>query len=91
MISEVLAPEPSANQQQAQAEQPAVAPAGAQDVLQNQDIVDLAKAGFDDATILAKIEHTKCQFDTSTSALIKLKQSSVSAAVIKAMVAKPSS
>ncbi|HMD39653.1 MAG TPA: hypothetical protein VKH15_10245 [Candidatus Acidoferrum sp.] len=91
VISELLAPEPIASQQQAQAEQPAVAPAGAQDVLQNQDIIDLAAAGFDDATILAKIEHTKCQFDTSTSALIKLKQNKVSAVVIKAMVAKPAS
>jgi hypothetical protein len=60
----------------------------AQDVLQNQDIIDLVGAGLDDATILAKIASSKCQFDTSTSALIKLKQSKVSAAVIKAMVGK---
>jgi hypothetical protein len=91
VISEVLAPEASQEQQQAQTEQPAVAPAGAQDVLQNQDIIDLAKAGFDDATILAKIEHSKCQFDTSKPALILLKQSSVSTTVIKAMISKTSS
>jgi hypothetical protein len=61
-----------------------------QELLRNQDIIDLAKAGLDDATILAKIENSACQFDTSTNALIKLKQSKVSAAVIKAIVAKPS-
>jgi hypothetical protein len=60
-----------------------------QDVLRNQDITDLAKAGFDDATILAKISSSKCQFDTSTSALIQLKQNKVSPAVIKAMVGAP--
>jgi hypothetical protein len=64
----------------------ASAPAPVQDVLQNQDIIDLVKAGLDDATILAKIGGSKCQFDTSTNGLIKLKQSKVSAAVIKAMV-----
>ncbi|MGA2095396.1 MAG: hypothetical protein ABSH39_03780 [Candidatus Acidiferrum sp.] len=90
VISEVLAPEASQDEQ-AQTEQPAVAPAGAQDILQNQDIIDLVKAGFDDATILAKMEHSKCQFDTSKPALILLKQSRVSGAVIKAMISKTSS
>jgi hypothetical protein len=61
----------------------------AQNVIQNQDIIELVKAGFDDATILTTIGNSKCQFDTSTSALIKLKQSKVSAAVIKAMVGAP--
>jgi hypothetical protein len=64
-------------------------PAPAQDVLRNQDIIDLVKAGFDDATILAKISASKCQFDTSTSALIQLKQNKVSPAVTKAMVSAP--
>jgi len=53
--------------------------------LRNQDIIDLVKAGIDDATILAKIASSKCQFDTSTVALINLKKSGVSAAVLKAM------
>jgi hypothetical protein len=60
------------------------APAGA--LLKNEDIIKMAKAGFDDAIIVAKIGNSKCQFDTSTDALIQLKQGGVSAAVIKAMV-----
>jgi hypothetical protein len=60
-----------------------------QNVLQNQDVIELVKNGIDDATILATIANSKCQFDTSTSALIKLKQSKVSPAVLKAMVAAP--
>lgn len=64
-------------------------PAPSQDALRNQDIIDLVRAGFDDATILAKISNSKCQFDTSTSALIQLKQNKVSPAVTKAMVSAP--
>ena len=63
--------------------------APAQNVLQNQDVIELVKSGIDDATIVATIANSRCQFDTSTSALIKLKQSKVSAAVLKAMVAAP--
>jgi len=60
--------------------------AGSADVLQNQDILKMVQAGFDDATILAKIGSSKCRFDTSTGALIQLKQSGVSAAVLKAIL-----
>jgi hypothetical protein len=60
------------------------APGGA--TLQNDDVVKMAKAGFDDAIILAKISSSKCQFDTSTDALIRLRQSGVSAVVIRAIV-----
>jgi hypothetical protein len=42
--------------------------------------------GIDDATIISKIGSSKCQFDTSTDALIQLKQGGVSAAVLKTMV-----
>ena len=48
----------------------------------------MVQAGFDDATILAKIGSSKCHFDTSTDALIHLKQSGTSAGVLKAMVGK---
>jgi hypothetical protein len=61
-------------------------PAPAEGALRNQDIIKMAKAGFDDAIIIAKIGSSKCQFDTSTDGLIQLKQSGVSAAVLKAMV-----
>ncbi len=60
------------------------APAGA--LFQNGDVIKMAKAGFDDGIIIAKISSSKCQFDTQTDALIRLKQSGVSAAVLKAML-----
>ena len=56
-------------------------------VLQNQDVIKMVKAGLDDALIIAKIGSSKCQFDTSTDALIQLKQSGVSGAVLKVVVA----
>lgn len=58
----------------------------AESTLRNEDIIKLAKVGINDALILAKIGSSKCQFDTSTDALIQLKQSGVSDAVLKAMV-----
>jgi hypothetical protein len=66
-------------------EQPAQAASSA-GVLQNQDIIKMVKAGLDEAIIIAKIGSSRCQFDTSTDALIQLKQSGVSAAVLKAVV-----
>ena len=54
--------------------------------LQNADIIKLVTVGIDDGTIIAKIRASKCQFDTSTDALILLKRSGISAAVLKAMV-----
>jgi hypothetical protein len=60
--------------------------AAAATVLQNQDVIKMVKAGLDDALIIAKIGSSKCQFDTSTDALIQLKQSGVSAAVLKAIM-----
>jgi hypothetical protein len=67
-------------------EQPSQGASGAA-VLQNQDIIKLVKAGLDDGLIIAKIGASKCQFDTSTDALIQLKESGVSAAVMKVIVA----
>ena len=61
-------------------------PASGGATLRNEDVIKMAKAGFDDAIIIAKIGSSKCQFDTSTDALIQLKQSGVSAAVLKAIV-----
>ena len=55
--------------------------------LNNQDVVKMAKAGFDDEMILAKIKNSQCQFDTLTDALIQLKHDGVTSPVIKAMVA----
>jgi hypothetical protein len=60
--------------------------AGTASVFQNQDVIKMVKAGLDDALIIAKIGSSKCQFDTSTDALIQLKQNGVSAAVLKAII-----
>ena len=60
--------------------------AGGDTVLQNQDIIKLIKAGLDDTLIIAEFGSSKCQFDTSTDALIQLKESGISAAVLKAML-----
>jgi hypothetical protein len=61
-----------------------IAPSGA--ALHNEDIIKLVKVGIDDATITAKIKSSKCQFDTSTDALVLLKKSGVSTVVLNAMV-----
>jgi hypothetical protein len=66
-------------------EQSASAPSA--DILQNQDVIKMVKAGLDDRLILAKISSSRCQFDTSTDALIQLKQSGASAGVLKAVLA----
>lgn len=65
---------------------PVVQTASDAGVLQNEDIIKMVKAGFDDTIIIAKVSVSKCQFDTSTDALIQLKENGVSAAVLKAMV-----
>ncbi len=66
-------------------EQP-TAGAGSAALFQNQDVIKMVKAGLDDSLIISKIGSSKCQFDTSTDALIQLKQSGVSAAVLKAIL-----
>ncbi|MGA2435006.1 MAG: hypothetical protein ABSG25_06935 [Bryobacteraceae bacterium] len=58
--------------------------------LHNDDIIKMAKYGFGDAIIVAKIRDSNCQFDTSIDALIRLKQSNVSDAVVQLMVASGS-
>lgn len=58
-------------------------------VLQNDDILKMAKAGLDDSIIIAKIKSSKCQFDTAPDTLITLKQGGVSSAVLRAMTEAP--
>jgi hypothetical protein len=53
--------------------------------LRNEDVIKMAKAGLDDAIIIAKIKASACQFDTTPDTLIQLKQSGVTTAVLKAM------
>ncbi|MGH9430832.1 MAG: hypothetical protein ACRD3T_04760 [Terriglobia bacterium] len=59
--------------------------AGAQ-VLGNEDIIAMTRAGLNDSVIIDKIKVSSCTFDTSSGALIKLKQAGVSEAVLGAMV-----
>jgi hypothetical protein len=58
----------------------------AQEVLTNDSIVAMKKAGFSDSLILAKIRSSQTKFDTSTKGLISLKSAGLSDQVIEAMV-----
>jgi len=62
------------------------ATASAQEVLTNDAVVAMKKAGLSESVILAKIRGSKAKFDTSTQALVGLKQAGLSDAVIEAMV-----
>ena len=63
------------------------ATAEAAPVLTNADIVKLAAAGLPDPVVLAKIGSSSCRFDSSTDALIALKQAGVRDPIIEAMMA----
>ena len=56
------------------------------EVLTNAKIVDLVRLGLSDALIVAKINRSECQCDTSTAAISKLKAARVSDGVIMAMM-----
>jgi hypothetical protein len=66
------------------------APAVAQEVLTNQTIVELSKAGIGDNTIVAKIDSSGTSFDVTTARIIELKQAGLSDSVIAAMVSAAS-
>src|SRR5260370_29965968 len=57
--------------------------------LPNDEIIKLVLAKMPDSVVLAKIKSSTCEFDTSSDALIKLKQAGVSDAVLQAMVEAP--
>jgi hypothetical protein len=59
----------------------------AQEVLTNQSIIGMVKAGFSESVIIAKIHASERKFDTSTDALLKLKAEKVPDTVIEAMIA----
>ncbi len=68
---------------------PAPKPAAAEtEILTNDDILQMAAVKLSDKVITTKIKSSTCKFDTSTKALIKLKQAGVSDAVIQAMTEK---
>lgn len=58
------------------------------ETLTNASVINLHKAGLDDALIITKIESSACKFDVSADGLIALKKADLSKEVIKAMLDK---
>ena len=58
----------------------------AQEMLSNESVIAMKKAGLSDAVILAKIRSSQSRFDVSTQSLVSLKQAGLSDQVIEAMV-----
>ena len=58
----------------------------AQDVLTNDSVISMKKAGLSDSLILAKIRSSATRFDTSTKGLVALKNAGLSDQIIEAMV-----
>ena len=66
--------------------------ASAQEVLTNDSVIGLVKAGLPESVVIQKIRSTAAaerKFDTSTDGLIKLKKAGVPDKVIEAMVSAP--
>lgn len=59
---------------------------GAQEVLTNDAVITMKKAGLSDAVIIAKIKSSQSKFDVSTQALAQLKRAALSDDVLEAMV-----
>ena len=57
-----------------------------QEVLTNDSLVAMKKAGLSDPVILAKIRSSQSKFDTSTQGLVTLKQAGLSDQIIEAVV-----
>lgn len=58
----------------------------AQEVLTNDSLVALKKAGLSDSIIISKIKASQTKFDVSTKGLIGLKSAGLSDQVIEAVV-----
>ncbi len=58
------------------------------DVVTNQTITQLSKAGIGKQIIFAKIDNSVCNFDVSTDGLIALKRDGVPDDIVAAMIAK---
>ena len=58
----------------------------AQEVLTNDSVVQMIKAGLPEAVVIAKIKSTATKFDLQTDSLVKLKKDGVSDKVLEAMV-----
>jgi hypothetical protein len=58
----------------------------AQEVLTNDSVVQMVKAGLPEAVVIAKIKSTATKFDLKTDSLVNLKKAGVSDKVLEAMV-----
>ncbi len=58
------------------------------EILTNQDVILMTRAGLSNDLIIRKIKDTKGKFETTTQALIDLKKSGVSDTIIKLMMEK---
>jgi hypothetical protein len=87
LINQILIPDTPPAQQQEAAAAPAQGPAGAN--LTNDDVIKLAQEKLPDSVIIVKIKTSACSFDTTPDALVKLKHSGISDAVLQAMVEAP--
>jgi hypothetical protein len=61
----------------------------AQEVLTNDGVVKMVKAGLPETVIIQKIRTSERKFDTSTDALVRLKSAGVPDKVIEAMMGAP--
>jgi hypothetical protein len=59
----------------------------AQEVLTNDSVIQMVKAGLPEAVVIAKIKSTSTKFDLKTDLLVSLKKAGVSDKVLEAMVA----
>jgi hypothetical protein len=59
----------------------------AQEVLTNDSVIQMIKAGLPEAVVIAKIKSTATKFDLKTDSLVSLKKAGVSDKVLEAMVA----
>jgi hypothetical protein len=64
-----------------------VATSLAQEVLTNDSVVQMIKAGLPESVVIAKIRSTPTKFDLRTESLVSLKKSGVSDKVLEAMMA----
>jgi hypothetical protein len=58
----------------------------AQEVLTNDSVIQMVKAGLPEAVVIAKIKSTATKFDLKTDSLVGLKKAGVSDKVLEAMV-----
>jgi hypothetical protein len=63
--------------------------ASAQEVLTNESVINMVKAGLPESVIVQKVQSGSKKFDTSTDGLIKLKRAGVPDKVIEAMMGAP--